>query len=231
MAMIPDMGVSMPACYAQFGKLLNVLDAVASCRWHCDGGDHLVQYLIGRCVSNARASHSLLMIGMYDESLALTRSIGELANLLLLFGYDRAAFAQWRAADRKERLRLFQPRHVRDELEKRQIPVGIDRERYAALSEIGVHATPETKPNAHNPGRKANLGGRQQLLGAMICMNELAYSLGLAGAAAGSTLVSDPRGKAELRSESVALIRSIGGATILNRDELLTELEDVSVES
>jgi hypothetical protein len=224
-SMIPEMGVSMPACYAQLGKVLNVLDAVASCRWQCDGGDHLVQYLLGRCASNAGAAHVLLLAGFYDESLSLTRSVGELANLLVLFWQNPVSFSEWRLATRGERMQQFQPRHIREALKKLNVPIGIDNKRYGALSEIGVHATPDTKPNSHSPDSRPRLGGRPQLVGAMIALNELAFAVGLA-AAAGSSLVSGQRAKSELRRESVELIESIGGATILNREELIAELRD-----
>ena len=46
--------------------------------------------------SRARACVRLLKFGFYDESLSLTRSIGEIANLLCLFTIDKAEPEKWR---------------------------------------------------------------------------------------------------------------------------------------
>ena len=214
-AQIPAMGVNAPACLEQLGQALNTLSGAACCRWGCSNGDHLVEYLLGRAASNGHAAYRLFAHGFYDESLALTRSIGELANLLLLFGQDSSALVDWRGATRRERLGKFSPAKVRERLEGMNFRIGIDRDRYAALCEIGVHATPETKPNLHSPDRRPRLGAYFQVPGAMVAMNELALAVGLA-MAGGCRLVTDPAVSEKLNDGSVHLIRCIGGITILN---------------
>jgi hypothetical protein len=214
-AELPQLGENAPACLEQLGRALNTLGGAAGCRWSCAKGDHLVEYLLGRAASNGHAAYRLFAHGFYDESMALARSIGELANLLLLFSQDASAFAEWRTATRRERLAKYSPAKVRERLEQLPLPVGVGRDRYAALCEIGVHATPETKPNLHSPDRRPRLGAHFQVPGAIVSMNELAFALGLV-MAGGCRLVADPNVKKKLKDGSVDLIRSIGGMTILN---------------
>src|SRR6185437_12254748 len=123
------MGVNAPACLEQLGQALNTLSGAACCRWGCSNGDHLVEYLLGRAASNGHAAYRL-------------------------FGQDSSALVDWRGATRRERLGKFSPAKVRERLEGMNFRIGIDRDRYAALCEIGVHATPETKPNLHSPDRR-----------------------------------------------------------------------------
>jgi hypothetical protein len=219
-AMLPGMGQSAPACLEQLGKALNTLNGVAGCRWGCTGNDHLVEYLLGRVVSNAHASYRLLAHGFYDESMALARSIGELANLLLLFGAEPSSFSAWRLATRRERLANFSPAKVRERLEEIGVPIGIDRARYAALCEVGVHATPDTKPNFHSPDRRPRLGAHFQQAGVLVSINELAYAVGLAMAGGGG-LIADESAQKRVIEGSIRLIRSIGGLTVLNSGEAL----------
>src|SRR5262245_13348972 len=77
-----QMGHKAPQCLENLGTVLSLLDRAASCFWGCHEGDHLIEYLAGRVAASARASLRLLYFGFYDESLSITRSIGEAANLL-----------------------------------------------------------------------------------------------------------------------------------------------------
>src|SRR2546421_4553114 len=79
------MGVKAPKCYQDLGDVLLLLDQLASCYWSCSEGDHVVEYATGRAASLARASIKLAQTGYYDESLATTRNLAELTNLLALF--------------------------------------------------------------------------------------------------------------------------------------------------
>jgi len=85
---LPRLGKLAPACYRNLGTVLSLLDRAASCYWGCRGGDHVVEYIAGRSCSSARAARRLFEFGYYDESLSINRSIGEIANLLLLFNFD-----------------------------------------------------------------------------------------------------------------------------------------------
>jgi hypothetical protein len=71
---IPKLGLSTPACYEFLGDVLSMLYEEASCFHGCVGGDHLVQRLTARIVTNSLSSLRLAILGYYDESSALTRT-------------------------------------------------------------------------------------------------------------------------------------------------------------
>jgi hypothetical protein len=81
------------------GTLLSLMDRLSSCYWGCHAGDHLKEYLVGRACTSSSAAWILVRHGHYDAALAVSRDIGEIANLLLLFGSDAEAFGRWRSCD------------------------------------------------------------------------------------------------------------------------------------
>jgi hypothetical protein len=146
-----EMGEKAPACLTGLGTLLSLMDRLASCWWKCKGGDHTVEYLAGRVVSSARASLRLAFDGFYDESLSLTRSIGEIANLFSLFVSDPHSLAAWKCASKQERIRTFGPAAIRRRLEELGAPLPISDRRYSTLCEVAAHVTPATLPQGNNP--------------------------------------------------------------------------------
>ena len=173
------LGKKAPSCLEHLGTVLSLLDRIASCWWICRKGDHLIEYLCGRATSNARAAVRLLRFGFYDESLLLSRAIGETANLLQLFHQDANALELWKESSRRDRMREFKPAKVRQRLENLQTSPVINEERYRLLSERAAHVHPETKPQSHNilgiPAPGANL----QEAGLLVCLNELAGPLSM----------------------------------------------------
>jgi hypothetical protein len=106
------MGVKAPECLKKLGTVLAEADAVGSCFWNCPGEGyeaHTVQYMVGRAASYGRAILRLARSGFYDEALSLVRSLGEIANLLMLFHLDSAAMADWKASDFQMRQNHFRP--------------------------------------------------------------------------------------------------------------------------
>ena len=101
---LPGMGTKAPACLEEISTVLSLLDRMASCWWICRKGDHLIEYLCGRAASTGRAALRLMRLGFYDESLALSRGLGEIANLFALFQEDGRAFSEWKGASRGDRL-------------------------------------------------------------------------------------------------------------------------------
>jgi len=67
-------------------RSLEALYLISTCSSGCRGGDHLYEYLAGRCYNLGCAAFSLIRLGYYDESLNHVRSLGEIANLQSLFG-------------------------------------------------------------------------------------------------------------------------------------------------
>ena len=208
-------GVKAPRCLAALGTVLSLLDRLASCWWGCLGGDHLLEYLIGRAVSNARAALKLLRSGFYDEALALTRSIGENANILSLFAHSTEAYERWGSVGGKERRQEFSPVKVRLKLEELGAIVPMDEENYSKLCEAFAHVNPHTKPQAHNILAMPVLGGFFQEAGVLVTLNELASIMvsiaGLAG-----VLLSPPSKKEAFVEAIKELGGSIGGIDFLH---------------
>lgn len=178
---LPQTGRQVPLCLSALGDLLSLIYRAATCNWGCAGPDHTVNHLAARIATTASASLRCLAAGYYDESLALTRSVGELANLLVLFVRVPAEFDAWINANKRERLERFSPFKVRIALETIAVKPPINHERYSALTESGVHATTTMVPQSHNPMRRAVLGHLFQLPGAIVALTELAIATGVAG--------------------------------------------------
>lgn len=213
---LPQMGKTAPKTLEHLGTVLSLLDRVASCHWGCKGGDHVAEYLAGRCCSSGRASLRLLRHGYYDESLSLTRSIAETANLLFLFWQEPAAFDQWKKTDKAARLREFSPAAVRRQLKKRDMPIPADSARYSEFCEIATHVTPATKPQAHNPLQIPTLGSYFQAAGFLMALNELSDMVAFSTFAASRLVVLEKPVAREIALASAELIRNAGGIGILN---------------
>jgi hypothetical protein len=118
MAKIPKLGISTPASYESLGGALSMLYAEAACLHGCPGGYHFFHRLTARVVTHSLSSLRLAILGYYDEWLALTRSIGEIANLPFLFAAQPDEFESWRGANDARRKRDFGSVKVRLKLEK-----------------------------------------------------------------------------------------------------------------
>jgi hypothetical protein len=219
---VPYLGKMVPECLEKIGLVLFVMDAMASCFYGCRGGDHVIEYLIGRACASARASLRLLFFGYYDESLGITRSIGEIANLLLLFNQDDHAFEEWRALPDEDRRKKFSPVKVRLRLEEIGAAKGVnlmllsvDEDRYRTLSGISVHIGPATKPQNYNRLGIPIGGGKFQEVGFMICLNELCRALGIVVVACSKVLGHDESRKREVQAAGIDLLASVGSVDVM----------------
>ena len=216
--MFPKLGRKAPVCLERIGTVLFYADGMASCWWKCLGGDHLIEYLCGRAASNSRAALRLIRFGFYDESLMLSRAIGETSNLLQLFFRDKARLDEWKKLPRKDRIKVFPPVKVRQALEGIGNPPLIREDRYRILSEKAVHVQPETKPQSQNVFGIPTTGAYMQEEGILVCLNELALPLaGVVSFSANILALGD-----DLKEQTIAAARSlveqIGGATITKID-------------
>ena len=172
------------------GSVLEWLQKMGSCFWGCNDEDHAVVYLCARVASNGHSAMRLLRMGYYDESLLVSRGIGEIANLLALFSKDdstlneyRESRGSWESAWRK-----FGPGEVRRKL---GIPP-IDDRRYYALSARSAHARPDLSPQSFNFLKQPSVGTIFQQIGFLVSLNELVHSISHACIAASSLLnISD----------------------------------------
>ncbi len=210
---LPKLGKKAHECHDRFGDFLSLLYREAACFNGCPGGDHFGQRIAGRVVSHALGSYRLLCSGYYDESLALTRNLAEIANLFWLFLNRPAELERWRKSDKKTRMRDFSPVRIRIALQDAGIPVPIDKTRYAGLCEVAVHPGPSTTPQAHNPVGVPTLGALFQPAGYLASLNELAGATGVCGAALIPLLSLGDR-KQKLKESAVALLSAVGGVDL-----------------
>jgi hypothetical protein len=157
------------------GTCLNALYQGGTCYRKCQGGSHLFERMSGRAYNLACGAYYLSVIGLYDESLNLTRDLGELTNLFALSALDHGKFQEWSDADRKTRLNKFSPKKVRDMLKRYNINIIVTDEWYKDMSEEYTHVTPETVPNTHGGqpwiGVKYEKAGEDETLGALMSVS------------------------------------------------------------
>jgi|TARA_R100000501_G_scaffold10533_2_gene20554 hypothetical protein len=207
-------GTKYPLTLENLGTLLSFLYRAASCEWGCRGGDHQTEWLVGRVVNQGIASYRLLRSGFYDESLMLTRGIGEIANLLWLFR-EEDELEHWRTAERSDRLKHFSPAAVRKKLRSRMpIEPPISDSRYRQLCEVGSHPVPWIGPNLFSGSTRPILGHVVQPLGLMIAVNELCFAASVAAPPVALLLNLKEEAADGLQKSWTAVFESIGGITI-----------------
>lgn len=190
----------------------------------------MIKYLAGRSLASSLGSLRLAFAGYYDESLGLTRSVGEIANLLALFAADASTLTSWRTATRSQRRGNFGPEAVRRRLKDLGAPQPISKERYEALCELATHVTPNTRPQAHNPLLMPILGGHFQQTGYILALNELAIPVAFVGLIAADLLNAGESIRGRFRQARLALAESIGGVNVIDgyprlNTETITEIK------
>ena len=217
-------GRAQPATIEALGTVLSMLYRLACCGWGCAGGDHTIEWLIGRVVNHASGAYRLMRAAYYDESLVLTRGIGETANLLCLFKQDATELAAWKAATRRERLSSFGPAAVRKKIENRASEgTYIDQVRYQKLCELGTHPVPGVAPGHYSGTGRPVLSGIIQEAGVFVDITELSYAVGLTAIWSIELLALPQDAKKKLFDGSVNLIAALGAFTILEYEDLLAK--------
>ena len=221
---LPRLGQKAPRCYEMTARVLALLDALSSCAWGCAKGDHVLERLVGRSVNHSRAALRLMLMGFYDEALALIRGVGEIANLLSLFAERSESFARWKSLDERMRRREFSPAKVRAGLDSIGTPIRVTDEVYGELSGRNVHANPGTSPQTYNILGIPKGGGHYQDAGLMICQNELAQSLAFVIYGAAKLSHVDQRLKKRMFWAGHDLALHTGGLNVANVDEMWADL-------
>ena len=206
---IPKLGISVPACYECLGDVLSMLYAEASCFHGCQGGDHFLQRVTARVVTHSLSSLRLALLGYYDESLALTRNLGEIANLLMLFAAKPDLLESWRIGDEARRKKEFSAVKVRLKLEELGLNPPVNSTRYSLLSEVGVHLIPLVSPQTFNEHGRPTLGAKFQYEGLMCTLNELAVAIAESAGCVSALLPVGERCDA-LRLEAQLLLNMAG---------------------
>lgn len=206
---LATLGMSAPLSYECLGNTLSILYRESSCQFGCTGGDHFFQRMTAKVVSLSLASLRLALTGYYDEALSLTRSVGEIANLLFLFAAQPATLERWRVADDATRKREFGPVKIRLKLEELSLRPPVAADRYALLSEVGAHVAPGVAPQAFNEHGRATLGAQFQYQGLMVVLNELGVVVAEAAGCLSAFLPVASR-RAELQREAEMLLNVLG---------------------
>jgi len=219
-------GEKLPVSLQGFGTLMSLLYRAACCFWGCRGGNHQIEWLTGRVVNEAMSSYRLIRAAYYDESLMLTRGIGEIANLFWLFNTNDDEVEAWRSATRQERIRRFGPAGVRRRLEELNELVPIDRERYQRLCEVGTHPTPGFAPGHYSGSGRPVLGVLLQPVGVYVGVTELCYATAMSALGCARLLDLTDERKKQIMQEAFDLIHSLGAFNVLNYEELLQQMLD-----
>ncbi|MGH8428628.1 MAG: hypothetical protein ACRES7_11745 [Gammaproteobacteria bacterium] len=209
----PELDESAAKCRENLGTLLSLLYRESCCAYGCKGNSHIGERIAGRVVSHAVCSYKLLLTGYYDESLSLTRSIGELGNLLWLFVHRPRERDRWLTADNHTRIREYSPLKVRLKLEAEKLLIPIDEGKYSSLCEVAVHPTPGVSPQSHNAKGIPTLGAMYQREGCLACLNELAAAVGFGGSGVLPMLDIGERRERILKT-AATLLRSIGNVDL-----------------
>jgi hypothetical protein len=196
--------------------------------WRCPGEGfdaHTIQYMVGRASSFGLAIIRLSRFGFYDEALSLVRSLGEIANLLMLFRLDSAAMADWKSSDSSVRRSRFRPAQVRDWILRLKGFVPMDGTRYHRLCELSTHPVPELRPQLFNPHGIVSLGAIFQEAGVLVVLNETAY-LEVLIVFLGAKLCNIPKDRYQtIRDDCIGCLNSIGGVNLLDLPTMWEQLQ------
>jgi hypothetical protein len=223
-------GEKAPKTWTWLGTNLAALDGLSSCWWGCHGGDHVVEYLLGRVVGSVRATLRLARGGLYDESFNALRTAGEIVNLLTLFQIDSSVLVEWRAASPAQRFALARPSKVMTRLaaEGRQAS-SLDLAKYDLMSRI-AHGNTSDAPQSHNAIGLPLTSGVFQEAGFLVAMNEAALSASLAILAGVNLIDLAPQLARGLLHDARELVSVTGSITLTTVNEALTAQREAIVE-
>lgn len=77
------------------GTSLNTLYQAATCHRKCHGGGHLLESICGRAFNQSIGAIQLLLLGLYDEALNLTRGVGEAYHYVVISAVDKKWLRDW----------------------------------------------------------------------------------------------------------------------------------------
>ena len=157
-AYIKERPAAYETSWRSFEELFRHLYLFSCCHWGCHGKEHVLEHLAGKTVTNASVATRAMFHGYYDESLALIRNIGEIANLVNLFWFDSDKIRQWIDSDEKARRKKFTPSGIRKMLEKNETMIPFENAHYSFLCETAVHPVPHVSPNTYGNSGQPVLG-------------------------------------------------------------------------
>ena len=173
-----ELGKRARDMYHELDGALSLLAQLASCNWGCRGGDHIQENLVRRLVNYSLASIRLAKLGLHNESLAILRSLAELANLIELFTVSGETLSAWFELSPKERWKQFRAESVESRIRKTgNLPI-VDRDTYRKLCVLGVHVSPKSANTSHQFDGSVHVGGEFSVSAFLLILNELSIILG-----------------------------------------------------
>lgn len=168
-----QMGVRSPRIMEGLQQSLLTLTEAGTCQWGCAGGDHTVENLFRKYCNYGFGAIRLAFIGLYDEALALVRSMAEIGNLLQLFSLDQSQLHAWCQAETRQQRDCFTPYRVRLGIEALGARPIVGQTTYSHLCEMGIHASPETVDLAHGLDGRVYFGGNFSVPGFILVINQM----------------------------------------------------------
>ena len=212
---LPKLGKKASKLIPSMERVLSYLDAISSCAFGCEQGDHALERLLFRCCNRARAAVRLSRLGYYDESLMITRALGEAANLMLLFTIDASVVDAWRRQEKWARSAV----EIRKALEVANHIAAVDQSRYSILSGLAAHADPNYAPSAFNVLAQPVSPGSFSEEGLLVTFNEISFPLGLLVFPATSLFTIPQTARVATLKAGAELIRNVGGFMIDKQTE------------
>ncbi|HVX01158.1 MAG TPA: hypothetical protein VHA52_12110 [Candidatus Babeliaceae bacterium] len=200
----------------QIGNVSSLLYRAACCHWGCNGGNHLIEHIIGKAINQAFCAYKLYKLCYYDESLMITRGIGEIANLLSFFNFLPIKISEWANQDEKTRYKNFSPSKIREKLVEGIGFAPIEAERYSKLCSIGTHPNPNEIPNHYTGTKLPILGMILQPVGAYVSVAELGYAIGWVSIVTPNLLGLHDDIKQKMINEGERLLESLGNFNIMS---------------
>jgi hypothetical protein len=173
-----------------------------------------LEYLTGRAANSSYAALNLMHRGYYDQSLSLARTLGEIANLMALFAYDKSKLDEWKRISDKERRQKFSAVKVRLAIDSMSKPLPVDKERYGRLSVFSIHASPDTLAQAHGAQGKGVTLPVFQPVGFLLALNEISLPIAFITLFAGSLLKLHDDIRKVFKDIAILLIENMGGVSI-----------------
>ena len=135
--------------------------------------------------------------------------------------------AHWQSLKPKERWRTYRPAEVRRNIQELKQPLLVEKRDYGLLSEHAVHVTPTTSPNTIGLNHQPSLGGRYREHELLICINELAWAVGVLCLPSVKLLGPSKDGRVVLKTART-LLESVGGVRVGSVKEYLNMIRSSS---
>lgn len=213
--------------FEKLGEATSLIYRAATCYWGCNNGDHLIERLISKIANQSICAFKLYRSCYYDESLMITRGIGEITNLLYLFYEFPNTIDEWKTQTDKERMNNFGPSKVRKKLKGKINFAPIDDDRYSKLCEVGTHPNPNEIPS-HYTGLEIGMLGIYQPVGSLVSIMELGHAIGHSIIVVPKLLNLKEELVIEMKLCGFQLIKSLPSLTILNYRQELREFQELN---